>query len=289
MNNPKPQEISMDYSTMSDFLKCPLRGYYRHILNITPRRIHPALSFGQAFHDAMAVWYKEGDQEKAKLSFAKTWSDYLKEADQEKEDLLMGTSPDDSKRNLENGLSILDGYFSTYPVENWEILSNEMPFKVLLGEVEGVPYYLTGKMDLYVQWGKFKYVVDHKTTSMLGRNYFDNFNPSLQLDGYVYACREIFGECDGAIINAALVAKTKQTFERDTFSKTSEDLELYKREALHIMWWINQMKSADRYFMNTDACTLYGACPFLELCRAKGDERVIRSRYKTHVWDPFAI
>ncbi len=288
LDSQEKKEVSMDFSTMSDFLKCRKRGYYRHILNIVPDRTSKALVFGGAMHEALASWYQFRDEGKAIREFSNYWNAHVPPPTTPEEGKIsLQPQQEDPKRNLVNGVNILSGYFKAYPKEPFQILSNEFPFKVFLGQIEGVSYYLTGKVDLTVRWNGMTYIMDHKTTSMLGGSFFKQFHPSLQLDGYAYAVKDIFGECDGVLINAILVAKTKQTFERDIFSKTEEDLELYVENALQIMWEIEQAKKADRYVINTDACTLYGECPYLELCQAKGDEMVINKRYKVEVWDPF--
>src|SRR5690606_40519535 len=96
------------------------------------------------------------------------------------------------------------------------------------------------------------------------------------------------GKGDGALKNEVIVAKTKNTFYSDIFIKTEEDLKMYRQEAMEHMYEIWRSRQRGRVpARNTDACTLYGSCPYRELCLAKGDERVIQSRYRVEVWDPF--
>ncbi len=283
--------VEYDYSAMSDYLKCPKRGYYRHILNLVPISPAPALSFGGAIHEALSSWYQFKDEGKALKVFQENWQTYIKESKEAQDSTGWGSiSPapvDDSKRNMKNGLLILQAYFERYAKESFEVLSNEFPFRIKLGTYKGIQFNLTGKIDLYVKWGNYIYVLDHKSTSQLGEYYFEQFNPSLQIDGYAYAGKKIFTNCDGAVVNAILVAKTKTDFKREIFTKTEEELQEYKNQALEIMHHIEMMKERKKFFCNTDACSLYGHCPYLELCRAKGDERVMRLRYKVSPWSPF--
>jgi CRISPR/Cas system-associated exonuclease Cas4 (RecB family) len=283
------EKVSMDFSTMSDYLKCRRRGYYRHELNIVPKSPSSALAFGSAFHEAMTSWYLERDEKLAMEAFLESWNRSSAQwSEINSQDGIFGQDFGDDKRNAQNGLRILKEYFRTYQKEPFEIISNEFPFEILLGSDGERSYYLTGKIDLLVKWGEQILVVDHKTTSQLGPTFFRQFEPSLQIDGYVLAGKTIFGKCDGALINAVLVAKTKQTFDRDIFIKTEEDLETYRHEAMEHMYeiWRSRQRGGVPA-RNTDACTLYGSCPYRELCLAKGDERVIQTRYRTEVWNPF--
>lgn len=287
-------DVVMDYTTMSDYLKCPRRGYYRHDCNIVPQTPATPLIFGGAIHEGLASWYQHGDEERALESFCSYWDReaQLPKEDEETEDLsdfqisLAPSRPGDEKRNRDSGLNLLRRYFSHYKTENFKILSNEFPFNLPLGTSEGITYRLTGKIDLFVQWGDQTYVMDHKTTSMLGPKYFDQFKLSMQLRGYAWAARELFKECDGAMVNAIFVGKTFK-FARDIFAYTSEDFSLYVENTMAIMHDIHKARKLQRFPMNTDACMLYGSCPYREICEARGDERVIRNRYTTREWNPF--
>ncbi len=81
-----------------------------------------------------------------------------------------------------------------------------------------------GRRDRVVDWQGAIYVMEHKTMSQLGYTTFNRFKPNLQVDGYIYATRQKYPTCHGCVVDAILVAKTKEDYARKIETRTDEEI-----------------------------------------------------------------
>lgn len=258
----------LDYTTLSNFLMCRMKYLWIHIEDLKPKEDSSALFFGHAMHSALASLYRGDGIEKALKVFVKEYSTFA--------------VPDGDKRTMERGLAILTKYYDEKFIHN--------PFDVIDVEIshvidihKGLKY--AARMDAVVKRNGKIWVLEEKSTSALGANFFDAFILNHQVDGYVFACLDKYGECSGAIIDAILVAKTKFTFLRDDVTRDADHVETFTAELLDIeknIRWANANKS---YVKNKGACTYYGKCGYRDLCRYKGLKQVRESRYVHSEWD----
>lgn len=278
-----------DNTKMSDFQECPRKFAIRHIWDLVPNNKSMPLYFGEFMHDCLSKWYETGDEEQALA----IWEEY--------ED-----NQWDEKRTKSKGIDIFKEYVKTYPTEPFKILANELPFEVLIKREYGHEFYLTGKIDLVVEWhGGNKYILDHKTSSRLGSTYFKQFKPGRQMLGYCFATQELLDiDITGAFINALAVYKSKFAFERGLVSFTPRDFAEYIFIIPRIM---QEMAVAERnyahdvevfdnyspwdimnshFLPNWDSCFNWGGCPYRDICKSHGAKSVIDAGYREEHWDP---
>lgn len=254
----------LDYTSISDFLTCRKRFYWRHRRNLVQKVVSTALTCGTAWHKAMdSYWTGKGDAEDVFVEAYKGVE--VAEGD---------------KRTLDRVVKVLADYMKRYPLGMFEIVASEISHS---RSIDGVTY--CGRMDKGILWNGAKYVMEHKTTSQLGFSFFQQFAINHQVDGYIWLGKDKFGECAGVLIDAVLIAKTKFNCMRDIATRTEEDLKAFEAELVDIAANIRYADDNHSFPSNKSMCQYYGECPYRDLCLYHGDERVIESRYKVSKWD----
>lgn len=253
----------LDYTTISDFLTCRKRHYWRHRRNVVPIQRSLALLFGAALHIGFKVFYTEGDPIEA-----------FKEAYQPSD------IPDKEKRTVEHGMDILTKYMEQYRTNPFTVVECNGSHLVQLSE--DVTYAC--RMDAVIRWqGGSIYVMEHKTTSGLGYYFFDNFTLNHQVDGYTMGCKDKYGECEGVLVDAISTAKNpKDRFLRDIVTRTIDQQKNFTKEVIDIARNIEYAIEKDSFPMNKSMCSYYGACPYRQLC-LHGEGAM--DMYEVSVWD----
>jgi len=249
-----------DASCISDYLSCPKLFYYRWIRELLPIEEAPPLVFGRVIHTALLSWYTTHNLELA-----------LKCLEEIPKDI------GDDRRTKEHASVILTEYTKRYTSEPYTIKQSEVEFAIDMSN--GRTY--SGRIDQIVEWNGQMYVKDHKTTSQLGLSFYRSFRPSVQMDGYCYACRELCGSCSGVIINGiSVAANPKERFGRDISSRTAQELDRFKEQ---FGKWCEQIEISvlkKDFFSNYTSCSHWGQCNYLELCIYGEDERTLELKFK---------
>lgn len=255
-----------DASTISDFLRCPRYGYYRHIKRIIPIADEAPLRFGAIFHQALDAWHaKEGTPE-VKLANA------VKICESVPRNL------DDDARTPETATRIIKEYAAHYAKEPWELLDSECEFTIDMGQDR----MYVGRIDKNIKWNSgFIYVLDHKTTKILGSSFFSQFRPSVQMTGYAYACRELFGSCSGIVIDAiSLATKPKDRFLRDISPRLPQEYTSWEKNFHLWCAGIEGYISRDEYPCHYNLCNMYfHDCCYKQLCTF-GEDDTMWNMYK---------
>lgn len=260
------KERIYDYSGLSQWMLCQRKWYWYAVRDLVLDVPHAALTFGAAIHKGLEGWFQGG-----------TVEDMLGMYRQEI--IERGGIPADSLRTEEKGEIILKAYAKQWPrPEPFKVLATEQAF--VLEMADGSK--LAGRMDGVVEWDDRILVLEHKTTSGgIGSYYFKQFTPNIQVDVYAYACRRIFGRCDGVLVDALQVCKTKEGFARDVQDRTPEDLARFEKQYLRLVADIEAKDEADGrevFVQNQLACTYFGECPYRTLCMYNNDG-LIEGRY----------
>jgi hypothetical protein len=217
----------------------------------------PSLNFGSVFHEVLLSWYKERDVEKASKLFVK---------------LPSGITTDLLTKDW--GEAIFKQYVERYKGELGKTLHLEVKFRVEIGE-----RVYAGTMDRIEDWGGQVYVDDHKTSARLELTDASH-RPHPQIDGYCWACRELVGKCQGAIINGISTAKNpKERFIRFPSSRTEKEMdgwvEVFTDTTNDMIRDVERKHFAKR----TTQCNRWGKCRFWELCVYGEDEKWIEASY----------
>lgn len=326
----KTVSFQIDNSSLEVNNTCPRSAEYKlvHARSSLPSS---ALTAGSAIHEGLETYYKglavhgRSDEliERAILASAKPFLDRPPA-------FMDWRSPD-------RVVDTLEKYFREYQSEPFTIRQDseglpavEMSFSLPLGVVEfggvktiytkgqlignlpanvdpnepfvlhDVQVYWTGKCDLAITLDHQPWVMDHKTCSMMGKTFWDNFQMSNQTVGYTWAAEKIFGEpFTGLLVNALYwrppTAKGIMTteFHRQRFYYDPQQV---KEWELNVHATINDFLShlARGYFpMYTAWCQgKYGQCPYFGTCSMPSQFRMsdllTSFNYTDTEWSPLA-
>jgi len=272
----------LDTSMMNDFRKCPRYFELRHVEYLVPK-MNSAKSkpeFGSALHDALEIWYKDGDVNGARVAFLEKWAPY------EGED-------DTGIRTASKGIAIVEKYIDYFQSEPFDIVELEIG-----GAVDMEDFVFIFRCDgLIREKGSGRLMIfEHKTSAHKG---FLIPKPNHQLDGYIYGVSELMGEeVSGAILNQIYFRKGRKTepvkdtisFNREETLRTKNELERWRREVLWLSEQVRECCRDDFFPRVTSACSQYGRCPFIELCQANDGpvyESIKEGMFEKEVWQPF--
>jgi hypothetical protein len=259
----------MDNSNLSTFATCPRSGFYKILRKRRVKKNRAALFFGGAIHKALEF----RDREQAKFVTAPTEEGMINELI-EKYD---GVEIDDNEyRNLDYAIRTIQKYNQIYKFDNELAITLpdgnvavELPFALHVGDLEvnssilisdpdidegrpTVKYFdrikviFTGKIDrVCIKNGEY-FIFDHKTTSMGGPTFFDEFYTSLQFKGYKWAVEQILGiRISGVIINGLICRPPLKSGE---VNFTFDRHEIYIDDSLIHEWQTSFMLTVQEAF-----------------------------------------
>ena len=251
------EKLMFNSSCISDYMGCPRLFYYTWIRKLVIKEVKPALEFGRVFHEVLLEWYKSGMVEEAVKRFEQLPSMITA-------DLL----------TKEWGEAIFKQYVERYKTEMGKTLHLEVKFKVEIGE-----RIYAGTMDRIEDWGGQIYVDDHKTSARLELS-DSSHRPSPQIDGYCWACREIVGQCHGAVINGISTAKNpKERFIRFPSSRTEMEMDGWEEVFTDTTDDILRDVGRKHFPKHYTQCNRWGKCKYWELCVYGEDERFIEQNF----------
>lgn len=291
--------LYIDNSSMELFTTCPRQAYYYIIRKRELNKDKIALDFGTAFHAVLEHLYKtygtayrSAAENGAVLQFAA--SQVL-------------NTPEDDYRTIGYLVEAVQQYLLQYPAEVFSIAqvntapAVELPFAMPLGTVDThswgkVTIIWTGKIDLIYRTSSGFGFIDHKTTSMMGPQYFHEFEFAHQMYGYTAATEFITGaKVSEFTINALGCRKPSRTgnkfeFVRHSVSIQRDLLDEWHTDTLSLV--SDFLAHCERgYFPKaTKWCMAkYGACQYRAVCSLSPDQRDLAlstSEYKDVTWSP---
>jgi len=297
---PSQKVLFVDNSLIELITTCPWKAYTSVIRKRRLAGENPALRQGSHVHAALAYRYKQ-------LAYGKTPS-----LDVENRILTKRyeKTPCEAEewRNLDMASNALRAYNENYPFEPFEVVRYgphnlpfvERPFAVELPEViEGVRIFYVGRIDLLVLTAQGLFVMDHKTSSMLGASYWRDAQMSEQQRGYCWAVKQLLGEEPlGYTINVLALRKP---------SKTGKSIEFVRQNFFtaeppgQLDEWYHNMLSQVRTFLwhwhndlwprhHSNHCEgKFGTCPFFHVCElppASREAALMSAAYEENSWTP---
>jgi putative RecB family exonuclease len=260
-----PDGLYTSVSQMKCWLKCPRQFELKYVRGISPAFVPVNLAFGSAIHEALASYYGEKRASGTPLRrdlvldvFRAGWDKAL-ESDVP---LQSGEDGDDLDQIVDKGVSMLHAFYEhASKAPPFEVEAVEHGFTVPLhdpdtGEV--LDEQLVGTMDLVVNEGGQRVVVEHKTAA---RKYGeDQLRFDLQVSGYKLAAREAgMGEVG---LRFQVITKTKIPAVQVTdLQRDHDDEQDFVRTAVGVLRAIDAGVS---YPIRGWACR---GCPYAHACR----------------------
>ena len=314
-------ECVFDFSMLDEFLNCHRSYLYRYEWHLT--RVGGAahsLVFGDGTHEALKAHYtllrdkkivgRPFDKEEHLEAMERAFLKATHKAVLANEFPLFIEDQPDGKRYLLNAWKIFNGYLDCYPIENFEVLDIEVPIAYIIpfdldGEVGEIIYI--GRVDLLIQYLGHLHIMEHKTSSIMGKNFMASFRPNHQVSGYIGGMRERTGlPIYWGLINAIGVYKNDPKFERERVRRETDEIISFENQVINmtreILWYReriqrsigtgpNEEEAEDIFYQNPRYCFKWNtACQFHILCQKASKtarHTLMAHAYAKSVWSPF--
>jgi len=324
----KGNQLFMDNSTLSTITSCPRKAAYGFLARRQEVKNRMALFFGGAIHKALEIRDLE-QQVLCTAAIEEKMVDALVEYYQDCDDV-------DDYRNLSYAIRTIEKYNKTFAADAQVAITLptgevavELAFALPLGQIfvdahiwvtdpdieKGEPQFryishidlvFTGKIDRVCEKDGGIYLLDHKTTSMGGPTFFDEFFTSHQFRGYKWATQQLLGlPVKGVIINGLVCrpplksGDVNHTFDRQLIPIDDEMVHDWHESFLTIVesFVLQHIKQDDlpgfqerAYPAYTNSCiTKYGKCEFYQVCQLTPSHRnsmLWSGLYETNTWNP---
>ncbi len=257
------------------FLDCPRKYFYEYILGWTPDRPRHDLEFGEAWHQALPVFYEYGFSEDSLKLAAHQFMTHYRKHFQEATDL------DYAPKSPGNALVALHEYSQRYnkDLELYEVLHIEVAGTVMIMKDKNIHF----RCDAILRDRKTDEMLflEHKTTKQFGRTWTDQWALSVQLGTYTHVINCLYGpeKTYGGLVNGVAFMKKGNDFVRLPIRKTLDMMNVWHwsmchtlHEMDHQMHLLSKCTKDDRimeaYPLNPESCTKYWGCAYHDLCCA---------------------
>jgi len=314
-----PEEVT-DNSTRQEYTTCMRKGFYRYGLRRGFEGKNWSIQFGLAYHkyrEAAEDFMREKgvgiSNEIHELAWAeaiKGWEDppidhrksYLDQARlfqvcmMAKERIEIEQKSGSVKVTRSEDSFDLELPFFVCSKCGWATLTHDKVCQRCRdNESEQIRLRHGGRVDQFVEFMNGYYIRDWKTTSYMPYHYEKKFDPSSQIQGYVWAGSLLSGRSfDGALIETVYNTKSKpQIFQHYVnFSKGQQEQwiasQMMHEQFIRTSWARVEELGYLAFPQNTGARTMYAPCPFLEACRM-GSGREIEAWLESYTiyshWD----
>lgn len=286
--------LFIDNSGLELMTTCDRAFEYSQVLRRVTATPRSALSFGGAIHKALEYRYKTDPNLLEINTRPQMLSEFIGAYNVE--------VPDDEYRTVDFGNSIINMYNEHYGREPFSVLQHngapvvEMPFSLLLGEVDSIPVFYTGRIDLVVERNGGAWPMDHKTSSIMGDQFYAEMATSAQHRGYSWAFWRFFKRLPvGYLINAIATRRPTKTGKGIEFNRQ----EVYLSEAELLEWEYNTMQLVEELVwklkrgympMKRKWCIAkYGRCPYYDVCLLPQEQRGVMlssGLFQNNEWSP---
>lgn len=293
--------LFIDNSSLEYFTTCPRSAEYALCRRRRGAGSASALTFGGIIHKILESRYRSAAPMYAQSPEVESVMRAI--ADTE---FARWSPPEDDHRNYSCATSFIREYGLAYPFESFDIIKFpdgrpfiEVPFAVPLGIVGTPPIKIiwTGRIDMAYTSNNSTYILDHKTTSVMGPSYFAQFEIAHQLYGYAWAAEQVLGQqITGAVINALGIRRPTKSgrafeFERRLFPIQRGLLADWKIDTLHIVSDFVHMCQRGYMPKHTAWCVgKFGECQFRKVCTLDSapqrDIMLSSGEFMDNTWSP---
>lgn len=289
--------LFIDNSTLEKIITCPRSAFYYMASKRELAGRKDSLNFGSGMHAGMAVRYTDY----ALAGYCDSDS-VDRQVDAIVKHFELNPQEPESFRTVDRAIDMLLQYHKKHMAEPFGIHTVdtkpcvELPFAVPIGQIEDLPIIWTGRIDAVISWDKLLWILDHKTTSIFGGTYFEQFRNASQFIGYCWAYEQLTHQrVHGVLINALAIRKITPSgkpveFARERIDYNRDQIDEWQTNTMHIIR--NFLGCAtDNYFpMHTAWChNKYGTCQYFDVCTLPANQRsiMLNSRaYADVTWNP---
>lgn len=289
-----PFPLAVDSTMLGTFRSCPQKLYRQYMQHWKPIGDSVHLIAGGAFADgieaARRAFYELGMD--APVSVAEG----LKALIQRYGDF---ECPPESAKSLERTAGALEFYFENYPLgedgASPITLANgsrgiEFSFACPLPvnhPVTGDPILYTGRSDMIANAFGGVYIYDEKTTSSLGASWARQWEMRSQFTGYCWAAEQFGLEPSGVVVRGVSILKTKYDTQQAISYRTPYEIARWVEQTTRDVERMIKCWQEGYWDWNLDhACSEYGGCAFIPVCKSSDPEAWLSTYFAPRVWDP---
>lgn len=304
-------KVRVNSSSLGTLQECMRKAKYSLNEGWKAEMESPATLFGSAIHKALEVFYN-GDPRQRKLPPLETMEllSYGHQAP-DPDDLLMRATrafvekaqplvalPAENKRSIQNGVYILWHYFKAYLDDPYVAYIDkqgpftERQFTFRLFEDANLVIDYFGTIDLVVQHTQTKelLVCDHKTSSVVGVDFYNRLSPNHQYTGYLMGAQRAFGiQTNSFLVNCVQVKEKPKTsrgtppsFPRQVTTRDADSFEEFEESVIYaVRAYLCAIETGFWPLGHVNACATYGGCQYLSICGAPPSLRgtVLKSKF----------
>lgn len=292
-------KVKINSSSLSIIQECPRKAKYLLKDKWRGSVESPAQLFGTAIHKGLETFYS-GKYEDRKMPLLETMElmSFGHKVDGEEEDLLLKATrafvnkaqplnqvPETDKRSIQSGVWLLYNYFKTYLNDPYVVYSDdsgpfvERQFSFILWTEARLQIEYFGTIDLIMKnldTGNI-IVCDHKTTSVVGVDFFNRLKPNHQYTGYLMGADSCFNiKTDSFMVNCLQVKEKPKTargtppsFPRQITTRDNADkCEFMESVVYNVKNYLNMRDSGHWPIGHVNTCAMYSGCQFLNVCSA---------------------
>ena len=285
---------TVDSTILSAFRSCPQKFFRQYVQHWKSKSTSVHLIAGGAFASgveaARDAFYVQGlDAESSEaaglVALIQHYGDF--------------ECPPDSAKSLERMCGALEFYFQQYPLgadgANPITLPSgrrgiEFSFAEplpILHPVTGHPILYTGRSDMVAERAGGIYVYDEKTTSSLGMSWARQWEMRSQFTGYIWALRQQGIKATGAIVRGVSILKTKYDTMEISTDRSNYELQRWQDQTVRDIQSMIRMWEEGHWDYNLDgACTEYGGCTFVPVCKSSTPDSWLPVNFVQKVWCP---
>jgi hypothetical protein len=304
--------VKINFSSLSVIQECGRKADYSLIRKLKSRSSSPALVFGTGIHKALEVFYSAPrERRKMPRDFEENAALMAYGHAAPSDELLyacisafvaqnepLRALPDTDKRSLASGVWMLTHYFKAYIDDPWEVFVDdkgpvtERRCEAVLFEDEKLKIILHGTIDVVLRNAQNGAVLpaDHKTSSIVGNDFYNRLKPNAQYTAYFWLAKEVLGiQGDGFLVNCLEVKAKPLTarggppkFPRQVTDRTEADIAEFKQQVVSYTKQFLSWREENFYPQGSvSICANYGGCQYLDVCRAPESirETIIENKF----------
>lgn len=295
INPDAPLPLYIDSSMLTAARGCMRKYYWSYVQNLQPMGQSIHLIAGKAFASGCEAARKAQIASSIPLSrqelleaaiapFLAEWGDFE-------------ASPEDAK-NFHNTFAAFEEYIcdryhpytdEVQPIKFGASTTIEHSFAIPLpiNHPSGEPFIFCGRLDVYGRWnGTLPVLLDEKTTSMMGAYWLRQWDLRGQFLGYCWAMRQLGIPVNTVIVRGIAIQKTQFQFAQLPLQIPNYLIDRWYDELIFSLEqlttnWVRRRWS----YCFGDACSSYGGCSFIDLCKADFPERWLNN-FEERTWSP---
>jgi len=289
-------KVRINSSSVSVIQECPRKANLLLHSRWRAEYESPATIFGSAVHKALEIFYSGPVEERILpkiedcelLAYGhgvpdglvtRALAGFIEKAQ------ALSALPETDKRSIQNGVWILYHYFKTFIDDPYVAIVDEQgpfverKFSVAIHDCADLVVEYFGTIDLgvrHIHTGEVL-VADHKTSSVVGNDFYNRLKPNHQYTGYLYGAREVFGlPTFGFLVNCLQVKEKPKTsrgslphYPRQITTRDVFDFDEFKEAVVRAAKdYVNMLETNSWPIGPVNSCTMYGGCTFLSVCSA---------------------